>query len=191
MNKYQISKTRNFSAHRELRHTAENFLNQSKKGGIVCDNSVFVSIVMSCLTIEAFCNAVLHLIIDDWSDYENAGPKIKIRVICDKLGIQYDKSKEPFQGLTLALSIRNMIAHGKPEFVNNVSEVGQAEVERAMGDHLACESKLEKRLTYRNAEIILKNISDFETLILDRVPLEVRVEIESDIYEARSDLINN
>lgn len=125
MSKLTVTQKRHYSAHNALLRAADNYLFAAENQERFCSDGDFVSLVMSALAIESLCNTVGELICTDWKDYESAGPKAKIRLICSELAIPYDKDSEPFQGMHWLIKFRNKIAHAKPESLHDESQMSK------------------------------------------------------------------
>ena len=90
------ARERPFSAHHMFLGAARVALQDSKDKRPGWFYSNLIAITMSALAIEALCNTVGERIIDDWKDFESASPVAKLRLLCENLSIDFDKSLEPW-----------------------------------------------------------------------------------------------
>jgi len=72
--------------------------------------SQLTAITLCGLAIEAICNAIGKRIIPDWKDFESAGPNAKLRLLCDRLNVKYDRHAEPWSSARWLSKQRNAIA---------------------------------------------------------------------------------
>src|SRR5258708_4894046 len=110
MNMVTVIQKRHFSAHHALLRSAEKYLGAAKNSERFCSDGHFVSLVMSALAVESLCNTAGEVAVIDWKDFEMTNPRVKVRVICERLGIPYDKEREPFSSLFWLMKFRNAIA---------------------------------------------------------------------------------
>ncbi|GGA19521.1 hypothetical protein [Dyella nitratireducens] len=140
----KVRTSRYFSAHHMMSEAAREALEGAS------EQSALTAIIMSAMAAEALANAVGGLILGDvWKDIEkNLSPWGKYRLICRELKIPC-KGVVDWERLKRLFTLRNEIAHAKPERVESTLEM-------TMGEHKASwlgditifgASKLEKKLT--------------------------------------------
>ncbi len=88
-------------------------------------------------------------IVPDWRDFEALNPNAKLRLLCERLGIAYDKTEEPWGTVRWLVKLRNTIAHAKPESVRDEYIVAREEHDGTSRRPL---SQLEQQLTLDNAK---------------------------------------
>src|ERR1700694_3892213 len=102
------------------------------------------------LAIEAICNAVGDRVVTNWKDFESANPNAKLRLLCERLNVEYDKNQEPWSTVRWLLKQRNEIAHAKPQLVKEEHVWSRDEYDRRRQD---CPlSDLERELSLDNAK---------------------------------------
>src|SRR5579862_7588166 len=105
--KYRRREERNFSAHHILYHAATraNDAGKSEVRGSLYQHLAVMT--FSSMAIEAFSNAVGERVISGWDDYEGLPPNAKLRLLSDKLGIEYNKGTEPWGSAIWLFKFRN------------------------------------------------------------------------------------
>lgn len=182
----KIEKTRYFSAHNRLLSISSNFLTNTELELEHSTDGEWVSLILSALAIESFCNAVLETTEKDWNDYETANPRAKIRIICEKYGIKYDKNREPFQNLNWVISFRNKIAHAKPERITIAHSGTYEDYERMREEGLPL-SKIELQVSIEKASSVLKSVQEFKRLVLSRIPDELSLDLEAESWNMHAE----
>jgi len=86
------------------------------------------SLTFRAFSLESFLNHIGALTIGYWSEVEKGlNPKTKIIMISEKLGVDVDWGKAPWQVVAKLTSFRNKVAHGKTELLEEargVTELG-------------------------------------------------------------------
>lgn len=187
MTDLKVTQKRHFSAHNDLLRVADNFLRACELDERSCSEGDFVCMVMCALAVESLCNTTGELIYTDWKEeFENCSPKAKIRIICEKLNIIYDRGKEPFQTLHWLIGFRNKVAHAKPEPIETLLFVTQKEYQELCASG-GPQSKLETFVSIKNAKRALTQISTFKELLSQSLPEESAWIIDSDSWEMYSE----
>ena len=75
-------------------------------------------LIFSAFSLEANVNFIAYKIFDNWDDHERESLEEKLKLICDEIGVDFNKEKRPFQTVTLLVRFRNSLAHGKPDSVS-------------------------------------------------------------------------
>lgn len=184
-----VSRERRFSAHHMLLGAARMALQdaESKKPGWFY--AQLTALTMSGLAMEAICNAIGERIITDWKDFENAPPVGKLRLICDKLNVPFDSSREPWSTARWLAKFRNEIAHAKPEFVKESYVWTREEYDRWQTKEP--KSGVEKKITLGNAKRVVKRITEIKDLLCLRVPEEEASGLYSDEWSGSAGLIRD
>jgi hypothetical protein len=180
-NKLKVTRKRNFSAHHMLIGAARAALedaNQRRPGWFY---SELTAITLSALSIEAMCNAIGNRIIDGWKDFESASPLAKLRLLCERLNISYDKSKEPWASAIWLCHFRNLIAHAKPEIIAEEYVWTRDEYDSRRKDEP--KSKLERLITLGNAAKALRTAESIKTSLCEKISPEDRSGLYSDAWE--------
>ena len=71
------------------------------------------SLIFTAFTLEAYLNHIGKKIFTCWNDLERMSLQGKINLISEKLNVEKDDSKRPFQTVKKLFAFRNDVAHGK------------------------------------------------------------------------------
>lgn len=114
--KGEVSQQRQVNTYVETWHASIVTLHEAQKGPKGSMRSfylVMASLIFTAFTLEACLNHISQQIFKCWNDLEQLSPSRKLNVIAEKLGIEKDDSKRPFQTVYKLFKFRNDIAHGK------------------------------------------------------------------------------
>lgn len=104
---------------------------------------LMVSMVFSAFTLEAFLNHVGAIQFKkNWPELERLRTKEKLIVLSEKLNLQLDFGKRPWQTYNEINNFRNLVVHAKPEIIDFEITVQLGSSEIYLPD-----SKIEKYLT--------------------------------------------
>jgi hypothetical protein len=154
------------------------------EGGWLYD--ALIAITFSALAIEALCNSFGVRVFEDWEDLESASPNAKLRLLADKLSIEYVKNDEPWSTARWLAKFRNRVAHAKPEFVREELLLTQAELDKRMFDKP--ESKLERDITVANATRAVGGAENLKRLLFSRIPPEEAFTLFADGWSGHTEL---
>ena len=73
------------------------------------------SLAFTAFTMEAYLNHVGQRLFECWDDLERLGPKEKLNLIAEHLGVAVNFGERPWQIMKDLFSFRNDIAHGKSQ----------------------------------------------------------------------------
>lgn len=77
-----------------------------------------ISQLFSAICLEAYLNHVGQKKLPYWNRLERKlGPKEKLEIIVHKLDLKPDYGKRPFQSLDLMFRLRNLLVHGKTDYL--------------------------------------------------------------------------
>ena len=159
-----MTRERNFSAHHKLLGAARAAVKVAEAGQEGWSLSVITAITLCGLAVEAICNAIGDRVVVDWDDFEAAPPKAKLRLLCDKLDVPYDKGREPWGTLMWLLRVRNAIAHAKPELIQEEHHMTREEYEERHYEHRSGEDGEQPEPTasgpLREAEVVCPPLAD-------------------------------
>ncbi|GBE37561.1 hypothetical protein BMS3Bbin08_00151 [bacterium BMS3Bbin08] len=111
--KVKIEKERTIHTYAELWHTSKCLLKKGQDNEAASFHQFMASLVFTAFTLEAYLNHIGAKIFTCWNDLERLSPKEKINVIAEKLSVQVDYGKRPWQIMKKLFGFRNDIAHGK------------------------------------------------------------------------------
>ncbi len=151
--------------------------------------SQLTAITLCGISIEAICNAVGDRIITDWKDFESSSPNAKLRLLCERLGIPYDKEKEPWSSVRWLVKLRNAIAHAKPQQVKEEHVWARDEYDRRRKDVPL--SDLERDLSLDNAKRALKTTKEVLLRLTEMIPAEHRFGLYSDGWEGSASALRD
>lgn len=181
----KVQSERFYSEHHRLLRIARHSLGNAKKKEPGWADDEFLAITLSALAIEAICNAVGQRAVNGWGDFESCNPTAKARIVCTRLHIEYDSSREPWATLRWLSKFRNLVAHPKAETVTESKVVSEQEHEQ--GTHrTAPKSKLEKLVTLQNAENAIKAVDAALSLFCENLSVEDRFGILGDMWSSSS-----
>jgi hypothetical protein len=75
------------------------------------------SLVFTAFTLEAYFNHIGSQLFKSWPDLERLGPKEKLNIIGERLGVTIEYGKRPWQVMIHLFGFRNDIAHGKSQHI--------------------------------------------------------------------------
>ena len=151
--------------------------------------SQLTAITLCGLAMEAICNAVGERIVGDWKDFESASPNAKLRLLCERLQVPYDKDQEPWSTVRWLLKQRNAIAHAKPQLLEAEHVWSRNEFDRRRKE---CPlSDLERELSLGNAKRALLAVQDVLLRVTKAIPAEDRFGLYSDGWEGSASMIHD
>lgn len=181
----EVQSERFYSAHHALLRIARHSLDSAKKKESGWADDELLAITLSALAIEAICNAVGERAVSGWGDFESCSPTAKLRIVCTRLNIDYDSSREPWATLRWLSKFRNLVAHPKAETLAESKLVSEQEHEQ--GAHrTAPKSKLENLVTLKNAENSIKAVDAALSLFCEKLSAEDRFGISGDMWSHSS-----
>lgn len=113
----EVIKEREVKTYTELWHTSWCLLEQGREQERGCAHQFRASIVFTAFTMEAYLNHIGPQIFKCWDSIENLPPTKKLNIIAEKLNVQVDYGKHPWQVMKNLFSFRNTIAHGKSKMI--------------------------------------------------------------------------
>lgn len=157
--KIKITKERNVRTYAEMWRTSHVFLQQGK---IIHEGSYHQfmgSIVFTAFTLEAYLNHIGPQIFNCWESLEKLSPKDKINVIMDKIGLEVDYGKRPWQVIKNLFGFRNDIAHGKSTKVKEDVKLNTNSIDKNK-IHEWVKTKWEKYCSEENATRARKDVTE-------------------------------
>jgi len=122
-------------------------------------------VIFAAFTFEAYLNHVGALTFKNWDSYERKlGYREKLGLIDDKLKFGVDHGKPPFQVIDKLFKVRNAMAHGKTELLNEEKEVHESQVEQEISFLL---SEWEEYSNEKNVEKVMESVENAMKLIWD------------------------
>ena len=169
--KFKRTQKRTFSAHHMLISAARRAHERAEKQEVGWVYDVLSTMTFSALAIEALCNAIGQWVYEDWKDFESSSPIANIRLLAERLDVDYDKEVDPWSTVLWLLKFRNLIAHPKPEQVVEEILLTQKTYDRdCFGMPNKPESKLEKWITLGNSKRALLAAEQIEDILTRKIP---------------------
>lgn len=183
-------KNRTYSAHHLLLDTAQkSFRTISVPKGSLPENwknQVLVSIVISAFSIEAFSNAVGVKLLPTWNEtHECWKPLEKLGALCAAKSVPFNPQGELWASARWLFSMRNKIAHAKPESivlerVLTVDEHHGEQMRKPFAMHPT--SKLESLLTVSNARRAVSTAEAVQRVVCSTLSTEEKFGVTSDSW---------
>ena len=152
----RASRERNVITYAEHWHSSQTFLQLGIENPRGSYHQFLGSIVFSAFTLEAFLNHVGEELFKSWAALEKLSPKEKINVIAEKLELEVDWGAMPWQVVPEIIGVRNKIAHGKNELLQDERMLSIDNYDKRMGEILR--AHWQDYATRENAESARKNI---------------------------------
>ena len=108
-----VTKERNVTTYAEMWHTSYCLLVKGQEELRMSVHQFRASLIFSAFTLEAYLNHIGSKTFSCWEDLERLSPKEKLNVIADRLDVEIDYGKRPWQIMKKLFQFRNDIAHGK------------------------------------------------------------------------------
>jgi hypothetical protein len=106
----------------ELHHCAEWSIKQADPSGAGSFYNAMSAMIFCAFCIEAYLNHVGSELFDYWEDHlDRLGPMGKLRLVCEKLEVDADFSRMPFQAASVLFRYRDALAHGKTKTIEKES----------------------------------------------------------------------
>jgi hypothetical protein len=112
-----INKEREVNTYAEMWHTSRYLLDKGIEDQKGCYHQFMASLVFTAFTFEAYFNHIGPQLFKCWSDLERLGPKEKLNVIAERLGVEIEYGKRPWQVMKQLFGFRNDIVHGKSQLI--------------------------------------------------------------------------
>ena len=114
MNMKVVTNTeRDVRTYAEMWHTSGWLLKVGQENPMGSNHQFRASLVFTAFTLEAYLNHIGSKLFKSWDDLERLGPKEKLSIIAEHIGLGIDYSRRPWQVMKELFGFRNDIAHGK------------------------------------------------------------------------------
>lgn len=121
--KVVTTKERQVRTYAEMWHTSSCLLKKGQEQPIGSKHQFMASLVFTAFTLEAYLNHIGPKLFKSWIDLERLGPKEKLNVIAERVGLEMNNNTRPWQVMKDLFGFRNDIAHGKTVEVVTREEV--------------------------------------------------------------------
>lgn len=146
-----VTKERNVTTYAEMWHSSYCLLAKGQEELKMSVHQFRASIIFTAFTIEAFLNHIGAKTFSCWKDLERLSPKEKMNVIAERLELNIDYGKRPWQIMKNLFQFRNDIAHGKSIKVKSERILPLEEHSEDDFNELFERTRWEKYCTERNA----------------------------------------
>jgi hypothetical protein len=114
-----IKKERDVYTYAEMWHTSSCLLKKGIDNREGSYHQFMASLVFTAFTLEAYLNHIGPKLFQCWTDLERLGPREKLNVISEHLGVKVSNGHRPWQIIKKLFGFRNDIAHGKSVVVQS------------------------------------------------------------------------
>ena len=121
--KAKVSKERQVNTYSEMLHASYVILEKVKEAPAGSYYQLMASLIFTAFALEAFLNHIGQNIFKCWEDLERLSPSGKLNLIAEKLEIEKDDGKRPFQTVIELLRFRNEVAHGKTVYLKSEDQI--------------------------------------------------------------------
>jgi hypothetical protein len=184
----KIKAERQYSAHHSYFKIAKDSLSLANEKGPKQKNHVMIAIVFSALSLEAICNFIGDLIIEDWQDYESCNPKSKLRVISACLVKKMDKNIEPWASVYWLMNLRNKIAHPKPQKLKSNCVISVEDFDK-YENREPPQADLERQFVTRNAKRAVDAVDALLKVLYVALPEDSRFGVIAEMWESHEEYI--
>lgn len=132
------------------------YIGQENIGGVFYQ--YMSSLVFTAFALEAYLNHIGEKLFGCWDDLKRISPLGKLNVIAEKLGVEKDDGKRPFQTIKVLFDFRNDIAHGKTISLNDEYVIIGTGEKLSNRMHKELQTEWEKYCNMRNAELAIKDV---------------------------------
>lgn len=133
--------------------SAQHFCGEMKRKEYVSWYDLLAAVTLLTLSVEALANTIGELVVPNFKDFESSSPKAKIRIICERVGVEFNRNKTPFTEIIHLLKVRNQLAHPKYQVLRYESkEMPLAEAQKHYHELGEILHDIEKSLTPEMAQ---------------------------------------
>lgn len=150
-------------------HTSRTFFELGQKNREGSYHQFLGSIVFTAFTLEAFLNHVGETLFKSWPELEKLKPKGKINVIAERLELEVDYGTLPWQVVPEIFGVRNKVAHGKNELLEDERLLSVDSYDEVMGQILR--APWQKYATEQNARQVRERVESICRTIWTRASL--------------------
>lgn len=155
----KVTKERKINTYTDIWHTSLCLLQKGQEDEKGSYHQFMASLVFTAFSLEACLNHIGPKLFKSWEDLERLGPQQKLNVIGDKLCLNIDYGKMPWQTVKELFGFRNTLAHAKSgeEKVNDIMPLEKFS-DKGFGDLIP--TTWEKYCTQKNAEKAREDVSE-------------------------------
>ena len=142
MQKIKVTKERKVITYSDLWRTSEFLLKRGTEEELGSYYMFLSCLMFQAFSLEAFLNHMGEKLFETWGELEKPlSPKAKLGLICEKLKLNINYGKTPWQIVPELIGFRNKVAHGKSELLKSEEIVlgGSDKYEKLMHKFLMAE----------------------------------------------------
>ncbi|MCB2184584.1 MAG: hypothetical protein KQH63_21380 [Desulfobulbaceae bacterium] len=160
------TKQREVKTYAEMWRTSDCLLQKGLGNPEGSFHQFMASLVFTAFTLEAYLNHIGPKVFKCWDDLERLGPKEKLNVISEQLGVNIDYGKRPWQVMQQLFGFRNDIAHGKSIVVKTCDSIPlHKHCDEQFGQLVR--TKWEKYCTQNNAVRAREDVEEIVNLLYE------------------------
>lgn len=125
-----------YADHWHTANTLDKLAREDPKGSF---HKYLASILFRAFALEAFLNHLGEEQFKCWADLERLSPKAKLNIIAENAGVEPKYGSMPWQIVPKLIAIRNKVAHGKNELLEDERILSADDYDREMGEMLKAE----------------------------------------------------
>jgi hypothetical protein len=131
---------------------------------------LMAAITICSLSVEAIANTLGSLVVPNFKDFESSSPFAKVRIISEKLGVPFDRSRWPFNEISKLIKTRNRLAHPDTKPLRYVSpEMSISDAQKYLATAGDLLTEVEGALTPDYARTALKAVTDLVRLLESKI----------------------
>jgi hypothetical protein len=165
MDRAKVTKKRIFFPYSIYLDTAEHFYAEVKRKEHESWYDLMACMTTTAFSVEAILNTFGHIAIKDFGDFESCSPLAKMRILCEELKIEFNKSRSPFNSIVKLLKLRNKFAHPKFKILWFESEEMDLSKAQALYNEGEMLHELEKALKPELVKASLQAVKEFENMV--------------------------
>jgi len=169
-----VSKERQVNTYAEMWHGSRVLLYKGQEDKKGSHWEFMASITFTAFTLEAYLNHLGAKLYECWEDIESLSPLKKLRLLCERLGLEPNYARRPYQTVKQLFTFRNEIAHGKTVKLASEDQIRFVDDKLKVYLQKPLETKWQKYSTERNA---IRAREDVEEIIRE---LHKKAGIEDD-----------
>jgi hypothetical protein len=186
--KVNVRKSRNVITYTEFWHTSYCLLEKGQKNAEGSFHQFMASLVFTAFSFEAYLNHIGPKIFRCWDCLDRLGPKEKLAIIAEKIGLEVDYGKRPWGILKELFGFRNDIAHGKSRKVDEDKVVPIVKYDEHM--RAFAKTDWERFCTRQNAERARNDVEAMVEALHNAAGIKDEFAFVSGMQEAFASLID-
>lgn len=168
--KVNVEKERQVITYAELWHTCLCLLKKGQDQEEGSFHQFMGSLVFAAFSFEAYLNHIGPKVFRCWEALDRLGPKEKLDIIAEKIGLQIDYGKKPWGVLKELFGFRNDVAHGRSIKVPESAVVPISKHDEHMRE--LAKTRWEKFCTKQNAERAKEDVESMVKVLHEKAEIK-------------------